>query len=455
MNRILHFDEELGTVTVQPGVTQQTLRDFLDERKAEFLVPVHGGGPTCSIVGNALERGYGITPHTDHFGALNALETVLPDGRVYRSVLNELGSAADGLFKWGVGPYLDGLFSQSNFGVVTEATFALARRPERIEAFYFWIGRDEQLEEAVEAVRGLLQSLGSLVGSINLMNRRRMLSMSLPYPKNEVPAGGIMPDSLVEAVARQLAVPAWMGFGALYGTREVVRAAKKTIRRQLRSCAQRIVFLTPHWSKRLLRISSLLPAVRRSQPFAAISNLNEGLKIVTGYPSEIALRIPYWKTGAVPATGRPVDPAKDGCGLLWYTPLIAMRPSSVRDCVCLVERVCRQHRIEPLITLTSISERCFDSSVPLLFDKNDPDESARAEAAYRALFEAGRSLGCVPYRYGAEHIPMILNEKMTAWDVVRLLKRALDPACIVSPGRYDLPVRPSDHGQDVRQNAAP
>jgi 4-cresol dehydrogenase (hydroxylating) len=381
---------------------------------------------------------------------LNSLEAVLPDGRIYRSVLRELaGSAADGLFKWGVGPYLDGLFSQGNFGVVTEATFSLVRRPERIEGFYFWIGRDEQLEEAVEAVRAVLHSLGCLVGSINLMNRRRMLSMSLPYPKNEVSAGCIMPDSLVEAAARQLAVPAWMGIGALYGTNEVVRAAKKTIRRELRSCAQRIVFLTPHWSKRLLRISSLLPAVRRSRSFATLSNLNEGLKVMTGYPSEIALRIPYWKTGSAPATGRPVDPAKDACGLLWYTPLIAMRPSSVRDYVRLLERVCREHRIEPLITLTSISERCFDSSVPLLFDKNDPDESARAEAAYRALFEAGRNLGCVPYRYGPEHIPMILNAKTTAWDVVRLLKRALDPAGILSPGRYDLPVRSDDHNQDV------
>jgi 4-cresol dehydrogenase (hydroxylating) len=441
MNRVLHFDEELGTITVQPGVTQQTLRNFLDERNADFLVPVHGGGPTCSIIGNALERGYGITPYADHFGALNALEAVLPDGRVYRSVLRELaGTGADRLFKWGIGPYLDGLFSQGNFGVVTEATFSLARRPERIEGLYFWIKRDEQLEEAVEAVRGVLRSLGSTVGPINLMNRRRMVSMSLPYPRNQVPVGGIMSDSLVDKVARQLSLPAWMGIGALYGTKEVVRAVKKTIRRQLRSCAQRIVFLTPNTSKRFLRVSSFLPAVRRSRLFGTFSNLNEGLNIVSGYPSEIALRIPYWKTGEVPAAGRPMDPARDGCGLLWYTPLIPMKPSSVRDYVRLVEYLCREHRIEPLITLTSISERCFDSSVPLLFDKKDPDECARAEAAYRALFEAGRRQGYIPYRYGAEHMPMILDEKITAWDVVRLLKRALDPGAIVSPGRYDVSI---------------
>jgi len=262
-----------------------------------------------------------------------------------------------------------------------------------------------------------------------------------------------MPDSLVDALARQLSLPAWMGIGALYGTKEIVRAARKTIRRQLRSCAQRIVFLTPNMSKRLLRISSLLPAVCRSRLFATLFNLNEGLKIMSGYPSEIALRIPYWKTGASPAAGQPIDPAKDGCGLLWYTPLIPMKASSVRDYVRIVEYVCRDYRIEPLITLTSISERCFDSSVPLLFDKNDPDESARAEEAYHTLFSSGRSLGYLPYRYGAEHMAMILDEKITAWDVVHRLKRALDPRGIVSPGRYDLSIRSGDHSQDARQDA--
>jgi 4-cresol dehydrogenase (hydroxylating) len=453
MNRIPHFDEELGTITVQPGVTQQILRNFLDARNADFLVPVHGGGPGCSIIGNALERGYGITPHADHFGSLIALEAVLPDGRVYHSVLRGLaGAAADSLFKWGIGPYLDGLFSQGNFGVVTEATFSLARHPERVEGFYFWIARDEQLEEAVDAVRGLVRSLGSVVGSINLMNRRRMLSMSVPYPKNEVPSGGIMPDSVVDALARQLSLPAWMGIGALYGTKEIVRAARKTIRHQLRSCAQRIVFLTPNKSKRLLRISSLLPAACRSRLFATLFNLNEGLKVVSGYPSEIALRIPYWKTGSLPAAGQPVDPAKDGCGLLWYTPLIPMKASSVRDYVRIVEYVCRDYRIEPLITLTSISERCFDSSVPLLFDKNDPDESERVEKAYRTLFGTGRSLGYLPYRYATEHMPMILDEKITAWDVVHRLKQALDPGGIMSPGRYDLNIRSGDQSRDVRQD---
>jgi 4-cresol dehydrogenase (hydroxylating) len=94
LDRILGIDAELGLVTLQPGVTQQKLKDFLDGKELPFLVPTTGAGPHCSILGNALERGYGITPHADHFAAVTALEAVLPDGRFYRSAVRDLGGDA-------------------------------------------------------------------------------------------------------------------------------------------------------------------------------------------------------------------------------------------------------------------------------------------------------------------------------------------------------------------------
>ena len=69
---------------------------------------------------NALERGYGVTPLVDHFGAVTDLEAVLPDGSLYRSALREAGGdEVARLFKWGIGPYSNGLFTQSGFGIVT------------------------------------------------------------------------------------------------------------------------------------------------------------------------------------------------------------------------------------------------------------------------------------------------------------------------------------------------
>lgn len=74
LKKIIDFDEELGVVTLEPGVTQGMLADFLEAGNHPYLVPVTGAGPSCSLVGNALERGYGVTPHVDHLGAVTDLE---------------------------------------------------------------------------------------------------------------------------------------------------------------------------------------------------------------------------------------------------------------------------------------------------------------------------------------------------------------------------------------------
>ena len=176
LDRISDFDPELGVVTVEPGVTQGALRDFLDSHEGDYLVPVTGAGPNCSILGNALERGYGITPITDHFAAVTKLEAILPDGTLYRTPLSELGGEeVDGLFKWGLGPYLDGLFSQGNFGVVVNITIALAPAPDTVTAFFFSTKDDAKLEALVPTVREVLRTLGGSVVAINLLNSQRML----------------------------------------------------------------------------------------------------------------------------------------------------------------------------------------------------------------------------------------------------------------------------------------
>ena len=224
----------LGLVTVEPGVTQQGLHDYLDRHGLAFLVPVTGGGPNCSLVGNALERGYGITPYADHFAAVTAVEAVLPNGRIFRSALRELGgSTVNRAFKWGIGPYLDGLFAQGNFAIVTQMTIALAERPERTEAFFFGIDQDAGLEPAVAAVQRVQRSLGGVTGSVNLMNTRRMLAMMEPYPQAEIGANGILPAEFVAKLAKDYRVTAWTGLGALYGKAGIVRAARRAVRKIL------------------------------------------------------------------------------------------------------------------------------------------------------------------------------------------------------------------------------
>lgn len=441
LNRIIDFDSDLGLVTLEPGVTQKDLADFLDQNGLAFLVPTTGAGPTCSIVANALERGYGITPIADHFAAVTRLEAVLPDGRLYRPALSELGAeTVDRAFKWGIGPYIDGLFAQGGFGIVTQMTIALIPQPQDFAAFFFGAKEDHALESLVEATRQLRTRLSGVTGSINLMNRHRVLAMTVPYPSDTLDSSGLLSAETVARLGQKYKVMAWSGIGALYGEREVVTAAKRVVRKILSPVTDRLLFVTPSRARLARRIASAIPGATGKRLKHITGVLDASLQIMLGRPSEVALQLAYWKMGGAPVDRGDLDPARDGCGLIWYPPLVPMRPHTVRKYVQHVMNTCVVHGIEPLITLTSLSERCFDSSVPLLFDRKSPRATEAAYNCYAALFEGGLSLGFAPYRLGVQGMRRVVDMNTVCWDLVAALKTAADPAGILAPGRY-VPLR--------------
>ncbi len=438
--RRIEVDEALGVATVEPGVTQRDLHDWLDARGLPFLVPVTGAGPDGSLVGNALERGYGITPIADHFQAVTAVEAVLPDGERYRTPLSAMGATrADRAYKWGIGPYLDGLFAQGAFGVVTSLSIALARRPERTVGFYFWLAKDEDLEAAVVAVREVLRRLPGVVGGINLMNDVRILAMSVDYPEGQVRPGATLTRAQIASLSRGLEVGPWTGAGAIYGTREIAAAAKTVVRRLLRPVVRRLVFVERTWLQRARRLIAFLPTSLSARLDLTASKVAGSLDLMAGQPTGIALPLAYWRAHRRPESGAPIDPARDGCGLLWYPPLVPIDPATVRAFVGMAKRVCAAHGMEAPITLTSQSERCFDSTVPILFRRDDPDSAARADACWRSLFDEGRRLGLLPYRVGSGQMDGVVDPTLPYWRTVAALRSALDPASIVSPGRYGGP----------------
>lgn len=444
LDRISDFDPDMGVVTVQPGVTQGALRDFLDQHDGNYLVPVTGAGPTCSILGNALERGYGITPITDHFAAVTKIEAILPDGTLYRTPLSELGGTEiDRFFKWGLGPYLDGLFSQGNFGVVVNMTIALAPAPDTVTAFFFSTKDDAKLEALVPAVQAALRTLGGSVVAINLLNSQRMLSMMAPFPEQSA-VDGVLPADEVDRLARRHSVPAWSGVGAIYAPKEVVKAAKRTLKRLLGPATDRMVFINRKKVDLAQSIARALPGRLGTRVQGMADTLSGALEIMHGTPNDVALALAYWRSGALPAPGQAKNPAQDGCGLIWFAPLVPMRGKDARRYINMIEEICPQYGVNPLITLTTVNDRCFDSTVPLLFDRSNADATARANACYRALFEAGQKEGFLPYRLNVDAMD-ILAEKNSGYSLLTSrLKAAIDPNSILAPGRYVPRIKHSD-----------
>lgn len=111
--RTLNLDE--GYVIVEPGVTQQALRDALSS--TPFIANFTASTPETSVVANLLDKGIGL--HRHRVEDLLGVEVVTGEG----TLVHVGGYCPQGQprlhFPSGLGPTLTPLFLQSNFGIVT------------------------------------------------------------------------------------------------------------------------------------------------------------------------------------------------------------------------------------------------------------------------------------------------------------------------------------------------
>lgn len=430
---------ELGIVTLQPGVTQQMLYDELQRRQLDFMVPVTGAGPSCSILANALERGYGITPFTDHFAAVNSIKGYLADGSFYQSPISELDSSGDDFidktYKYGIGPYIDGLFSQSGFAIVTEISLRLKRRPEAFDSFYIQFANDSDFELAQQIAFTILQRLDGVVGSVNLMDQRRLLSMMAENPNGKAQHIA-MSAQQVNQLAKQYDTPGWMLVGTLYGQHSVVKAARTEVRRFVNGRAKRTLFSGGALLRVARTVLNILPKNQLAGVRAMLASLDLGIEIMQGKPNQVALPLAYWRNPKA-ATGTALHPARDGCGLLWYAPLIPMQADSMRQFISMVRDVCPRYGIEPMITFTSLKYDTVDSTVPIVFNRQDEEATRLAQQCLQELVARGLKSGWVPYRLNLQQQRDLLDANSPYWQTVNKLKNAIDPHHIISPGRYD------------------
>jgi 4-cresol dehydrogenase (hydroxylating) len=447
LTSIKHFDSELGLVTIEPGVTQQQLSDYLQLNDHDYMVPVTGAGPDCSILANALERGYGITPYTDHFSAVTSIQGYWANGRPYQSAVNELDASdekfVDKTFKWGVGPYLDGLFTQSNLGVVSQMTIRLAKKKADFTSFFIQMQDDALLEKAVPLIRRVLQDYEGIVGSINLMDQRRLLSMFATPPQDD-DAHQVMNNQDIKKLAKELQAPSWTIVGSIYGSVGVVSAVKKEINAIFKQLPCKriysnslLIFVAntvfdnmPSW---LINKVPILATIA-----GQLDSFGKGKEIMLGKPNKIALKLAYWRhKDATEFDSDKLSPGKDGCGLLWYAPLITMKANKMREFVDFIRETCPKFNIEPFITFTNLKHDCVDSTIPIVFDLSNPQAVTDAHNCLKTLVEEGLKKGFVPYRLNIDQQQWLLDKDSDFWQTVNQLKSSLDPHNILSEGRYN------------------
>jgi 4-cresol dehydrogenase (hydroxylating) len=433
LNRIIELDEELAYVTIEPGVTQRQLFEFLRARGSRLWMDATGASPDCSIIGNTMERGFGHTPMGDHCGHSCAYEVVLPTGELVRTGFGRFdASNAGALPRWGVGPSLDGLFSQSNFGIVTRMSVWLMPEPECFRAFFFMARTADGLRAVVDALRPLRLN-GTLRSTIHIGNDYKVVAGTRQYPWDEL--GGRTPLDLddMARLRTRLGIGVWNGSGALYGTRLQVRDATAQVRRALRGTVHRLQFV----DDRRLRLMR-----RLARPIQLVTgwNISETLKVLApvygllkGVPTAAPLSSAYWrKRGAVPPEP---DPDRDRCGLLWCSPVLPNTGQHATEVTGMATRILLEHGFEPQISLSLATERSAICVVTISYDREVAGEDERARACYDALTEQLLARGYPPYRLNVRSMDLAAADPAHR-EVLRRVKEALDPYKILAPGRY-------------------
>ncbi|SMC21000.1 4-cresol dehydrogenase (hydroxylating) [Desulfacinum hydrothermale DSM 13146] len=437
MNRIIEVNSTLAYAVIEPGVTQAKLYRYLEEHGTGLMMDPTGSGPQCSVLGNALERGYGITPYGDHFASICGLEVVLANGEVLRTGFTHYPQARSSyVYKYGIGPYLDGIFTQSNYGIVTKMGLWLMPKPQHTEVFYFFAQNESDLPGLINAVRSLLLS-GTVRSAINLVHRDRALTMTDQYPWTAMRYAQPLHEGVARRLAKKRNIFTWNGVGAVYGTRQQVKASKKVIKALLKGKVDRIQFVS---DQHIRFLDVILDLFGQRLPFGLskkISLLKQSFGILKGKPAEVSLKTPYWRAHQSPPQCD-LDPARDNCGLIWLAPVIPMQAEDVKLFVNLVRRIVAHYRFETCLTFTAVNPRALDCSLPILYDKSDPEEISRAEACYEHLLKECMASGYIPYRTGIQSMKNLVSPEDHYWRVVHALKKALDPDGIIAPGRYNV-----------------
>jgi len=158
MNRVLEVNDKNHYALVEPGVSYWDLYRYIQDNNLKVMIdppdPAWG-----SVIGNTLERGGGRTPMHEHFAWQCGMEVVLANGELLRTGMGALpGSKTWQQYKYGFGPYVDGIFTQSNFGVVTKMGVRLLPQPEAYKACLVSVPKHDDLVPLLDILAYLRNS---------------------------------------------------------------------------------------------------------------------------------------------------------------------------------------------------------------------------------------------------------------------------------------------------------
>ncbi|KAK0717809.1 hypothetical protein B0T26DRAFT_710902 [Lasiosphaeria miniovina] len=406
MNQILDLNPEDYTCLVEPGVSFYALYEAIQAKGYAHMwidTPDIGGG---SVLGNTIDRGVGYTPYGDHWACHAGLEVVLPTGDVIRTGMGALpGSNTWQTFPYGFGPYSDGIFSQSNYGIVTKMGMTLMPNPGGYESFMYTFPKEEDLGPLMEIIRPL--RISNILENVAQVRHVIQALAALGQPRSKFFTGsGPIPAEVVHAAATTATAVGdytWAYYGMAYGPAHIR--------------AHKLALVDAEFKR--------IPGARRVDPatLPADEYFWARDRVAAGVPDIHELRWVNWTPNGAHVAFSPVSP---------------IRAADATALFALGKRAHDRYGID-FFPAFCVGLREMHLIVEIVFDRDDGAARRAALDCLRDMIDEAAALG-----YGEYRTHLVLMDQVAStysWNDGALmkfnerLKDALDPNGILAPGR--------------------
>lgn len=395
----IEYDEENGTVLLEPGVGFYDLYDFLKERGLKHWLSTPGNS-WGSVIGNALDRGVGYTPYGEHTTKLCGMEVVLADGSLVRTGMGALtGSPTWQLYRFGFGPAWDQMFVQSNFGIVTKAGLWLMPEPESLMGMDLEFDRPEDLGPLVDAIAPLRRE-GVLQQSPTIGNWLRAAAI-LTTRREWTEEKGALSDTVIAAIRKKFQMGWWGVSLRLYGRETINREAYAILEREM---------------NKLKPLSMKSTSWKRGEPLEMTG--------WTGTPLTFPMQNANWHGGLG--------------GHIGFSPVLQQSGSAA---LAQFRRTYQRYQEFGMDYQASFAfgERHLINVNAILLDKDDPDMLARVDPFIRTLVADAKAHGYGEYRTHLDYMDLVAStydfNNGALGKLNAKVKTALDPLGIIAPGK--------------------